>query len=319
MICSTCKHETYKKHGHDRHGNQRYRCLLCGVTWVPDQPKPLGDMRIDKKDAILCLRMLLEGNSIRTTERLTGVNRNTIMSLLTLVGIRAQEYWTNRMVGLHAKNVQVDEVWGFVGCKDKTRQRLGRKDECGDAYCFLAIERDTKLLLSWHVGKRDINDTRWFADKFRRATAGRFQVTTDGFKPYCTTLPEAFMGQLDFGQLIKIYGRGEDGSNGRYSPSEIKTTRKRTMWGNPDKAQICTSHVERCNLSIRMGVRRMTRLTNAFSKKWENHEAHLALYFLYYNFCRVHATRKTTPAVAHGLTDRVWSIERLLDELATQS
>ncbi len=316
MICSTCKHENYKKHGHDRHGNQRYRCLLCGITWIPAQPKPLGDMRIDKTKAVLCLRMLLEGNSIRTTERLTSVNRNTIMSLLTLVGNRAQEYWTNRMTGLNAENVQVDEVWGFVGCKEKIRNRLGRKDECGDAYCFMAIERDTKLLISWHVGKRDPNDTMWFCEKLRHATTGRFQITTDGYKPYYHLVPEAFNGQVDFSQLVKIFGRERGASEAQYTPAQIIKIRKRVVWGHPDKNLISTSHIERCNLSIRMGVRRMTRLTNAFSKKWENHEAHLSLYFLYYNFCRVHATLKTTPAVAHGLTDRVWSIERLLDELA---
>ncbi len=193
-------------------------------------------------------------------------------------------------------------------------------NDCGDAYTFLAIERDTKLILAWHVGRREPEDTAWFSEKLRIATTGRFQLSTDGFKPYCTAIPEAFSGNIDFAQLVKIYGRPRDAkAETRYSPAEISGIRKHEMWGHPDMDQVCTSHVERGNLSIRMGVRRMTRLTNAFSKKWENHEAHLAIWFLYYNFCRVHATLRTTPAVAAGLTDHVWSISELLTVLATQS
>jgi IS1 family transposase/transposase-like protein len=319
MICTNCKHKKYKKYGHDKYGNQRFRCLLCGVSWIQSPPKPLGAMRIDKTKAVLCLRLLLEGNSIRTAERLTGINRNTILNLLALVGSRAMDYWTYHMVGLPANNIQADEIWGFIGCKEKTKNRLGYKEVYGDAYCFTAIERNTKLLVAWHLGKRDGNNAAWFSDKLRRATTGRFQVTTDGYQPYQDVMPNAFMGRVDFAQLIKIYGKQELHGVGRYSPPQIIDTRTKIICGNPAKELICTSHVERQNLNIRMGIRRMTRLTNAFSKKWENHEYHLAIYFLYYNFCRVHQTLKTTPAVAAGLTDKTWSIDRLLDELATKS
>ena len=319
MICSICKHENYKKHGKDPCGQQRFRCLLCGKTWIESQPKPFGRMNIPKDKAILCLRMLLEGNSIRTTERLVGISKNTILDLLALIGSRAEDYWTNHMIGLPAENVELDEVWGFVGCKEKTRVKLSRKNDCcGDAYCFLAIERDTKLLISWHLGKRDPADTAWFASKLRHATVSRFQISADGFKPYCKTIPEAFSFNVDFAQIIKLFGKGMGGGNGRYSPPDIIGICKRRKFGNPDMNQVCTSHVERQNLNIRMGIRRMTRLTNAFSKKWENHEHHLALYFLWYNYCRVHQTLKTTPAVAAGLTDQVWTLERLLMELATK-
>lgn len=180
------------------------------------------------------------------------------------------------------------------------------------------MECDSKLILAWHVGKREPEDTAWFSEKLRAATTGRFQLSTDGFKPYCTAIPEAFGGNIDFAQLIKRYGKQPESGNGRYSPPAIIGIRKREMWGRPNMDAVCTSHVERGNLSIRMGIRRMTRLTNAFSKKWENHEAHLAIWLLFYNFCKVHGTLKSTPAMAAGLTDHVWSISELLIELATR-
>jgi len=272
MIAPACPHENYKHHGHDRYGNQRYRCTLCGATWIDRQPKALGDMRIPLDKAAMCLKMLLEGTSIRSTERLTGINRNTILNLLELVGQRAQLFWQTRMRGIAAQSVQCDEVWGFVYCKEKARLRnawIGLSDQCGDAWTFLGIERDTKLILAYHLGRREPEDTAWFTDKLRQATTGRFQVNTDGFKPYCTAIPESFHGSVDFAQLVKIYGSPPEASQGRYSPAEIKGIRKRVMWGHPNMDEVSTSFSERFNLTVRMGVRRMTRLTNAFSKKWE--------------------------------------------------
>jgi IS1 family transposase len=300
------------------------------MTWIEPRVKPIGDMRIDHDKAVQCLEMLLEGVSLRSTERLTGLAHATVLKLLETIGTRAQYYWITAMRNLPASNVQADECWGFVYAKEKTCVRKHLGPDCGDAYTFLAIERDTKLVLAWHIGRRDPQDTAWFSEKLRAATSGRFQLTTDGFKPYCTAIPEAFSGNIDFAQLVKIYGKAkEPKAEARYSPAEITGIRKREMWGHPDMDQVSTSFVERKNLSIRMGVRRMTRLTNAFSKKWENHEAHLALWFLYYNFCRPHATlskaidgqsrRPTTPAIAAGLADHVWSLGELLNQLATHS
>jgi IS1 family transposase len=319
MIAAICEHEKFKKHGHDQLGNQRYRCLCCGVTWTDQPTKLFGDMRLEKSKAILCLRLLLEGNSIRSIERITLVNRNTMLGMLKILGERAMRYWDIKIKNLVVDNIEVDEIWGFVGCKEKNRIKLGRSRENGDAYCYTALERNTKFIVAWHLGKRSPVDAERFADKLYRVTTGRFQLSTDGYQPYKKVIPNAFNGQIDFAQLIKIYGNEGQGTAGRYSPPEIIDIHKRIVCGNPQDALICTSHVERHNLSIRMGIRRMTRLTNAFSKKWGNHESQLALYFLYYNFCRVHQTLKTTPAVAARLTDKVWSIERLLDELALQS
>jgi IS1 family transposase len=317
MIAPACRHTHVKRHGHDRNGNQRFRCVICGLTWIKERPKPLGEMRIDKVRAVLCLRLLLEGNSIRSVERITGVNQNTIMSLLEMVGHRAMLYWQTKMQNLPAMDVEVDEIWGFIGCKEKTRNRNQYGESCGDCYTFTAIERTTKLLLAFHVGKRTYNDTVAFAESLRLATTGRFQLSADGFSPYKYAVPNAFHGQVDFAQLIKIYGNPSEDPNTRYSPGAIIDVRMHSVCGYPDPSKVCTSHVERQNLNIRMAVRRMTRLTNAFSKKWQNHEYHLAIYFLYYNFCRVHVTLKTTPAIAAGIAEEKWTVEKLLDELAT--
>lgn len=313
-----CAHANRKKHGQDRKGNQRFRCLDCGKTWVETRPKILGDMRIPLDRAILCLRLLFEGNSIRSTERLTGTHRDTIIELIVLVGERCQRFMEGFIRDVPVEDVQADEIWGFVGCKRSTQNRLGKGEGFGDAYCFTAIERSTKLLLAWHLGKRTGEDTGQFAEKLRRATTGRFQLTTDGYREYQFAVPAA-MVHIDFAQLVKIFGKVKGNEAAvRYSPGPIIGTDVKRILGNPDKDKVCTSHAERHNLTIRMQMRRMTRLTNGFSKKWENHEAALAMFFAYYNFCRKHITLTTTPAVAAGLTDHVWTVKELLEAIAAQ-
>jgi transposase-like protein/IS1 family transposase len=319
MIAPACKHDQTKRFGHDRKGNQRYRCILCGKTWIEETPKTLGAMRLDKTKAVLCLRLLLEGNSIRSTERITGVHRDTILVLLETLGRRAVRYWETKMIDLPAMDVECDEIWGFIGCKEKTRQREHYSEEYGDAYCFTAIERTSKLMLAWWLGRRTGIDTANFAERLRAAVPRRCQLTADGFRPYESVIPAVFAGQVDFAQLVKVYTNTPDGPNTRYSPGAIMDVRMHNVCGYPDPALVSTSFVERQNLNIRMAVRRMTRLTNAFSKKRVNHEYHLALYFLYYNFCRVHLTLGTTPAVKAGVAEKKWTVEKLLDELATQS
>lgn len=313
MIAPACKHDEKKRHGRDRKGNQRYRCTVCGKTWIEQRPRPLGDMRIPADRAVFCLRLLLEGNSIRSVERLTRTHRDTIMRLVVLVGQRCQAFLEKAVHKVQVSEVQADEIWGFVGCKKKTADRLGYGEEFGDAYCYTAIERHTKLLLAWRLGKRSVGTTNEFACKVQHATAGRFQLTTDGYHPYREAMLLALGGRIDFAQLKKVYASVSGNAAAvRYSPGDIIDIDIRPVCGNPHKDRICTSHAERANLTIRMHVRRMTRLTNAFSKKWENHEAALGLFFAYYNFCRVHSTIKTTPAVKAGLTDHVWSVKELL-------
>jgi len=263
---------------------------------------------------LLALRMLLEGNSIRSVERLTGINRDTIIYNMVEAGEKCQRFMRIALTMVPVANVQVDEIWAFVGCKEKTKIRKGYGPEVGDAWTFTGIERDTKLILAWHLGKRTPEDTRSFAEKLDRATQGRFQLTTDGFRPYLNTIPAVFGSRVDYATLVKVYGNAED--DHRYSPGTVIEVIETPQTGNPDPDEICTSHVERSNKTIRMQIRRLTRLTDAHSKKWENHEAALGLFFSYYNFCRVHGTIKMTPAQASGLTGETWSLERLLAESA---
>lgn len=324
MLCPTCQTEA-RKFGKDRDGNQRYQCMACRKTFSERPARLLRDMRIELDKALVVLHHLVEGTSVRATMRLTGVNRNTILDLLALVGGRCERLLVGRIKNLPVVDVQADEIWGFVRMKEKTRERT-RPDqtEIGEAYCYVGIERGTKLVLAWHLGRRCPEDTREFAEKLAEATSGQFQITTDGYRPYQTAIPAA-MENADFAQLVKQYATKDD--DHRYSPGEVTGTIKTPRNGNPDPDRISTSHVERQNLTIRMQNRRMTRLTNAFSKKWANHGAAMALHFAYYNFCRPHQTLtkqrdgvKTTPAMAAGLEDPPWTIRELVERSAsTQS
>lgn len=317
MQCPTCKVDA-RKFGKDRKGNQRYQCPTCKKTVTDVPASPLGTMRIPMEDAVKCLSMILEGVSLRASARLSGTNRQTILTLMIQVGRNCERMIDGRIVNMPVVDVQCDEIWGFVGMKEKARVRNHpERVDAGDCYCFTAIERETKLMLAWHIGVRSPEDTAYFADKLARATTGQFQLTTDGFTPYTTAMPAA-LPLADFAQLVKKYSTKEDGGKeSKYSPGVVTGTVKTVRNGNPDLKKVSTSHVERHNLTIRMQNRRMTRLTNAFSKKWENHELALAIQFAYYNFCRVHQTLKMTPAMKAGLTDHVWSIEELIREAST--
>jgi len=307
-----------QRFGRNRNGSQRYRCDTCARTFTDEQTRPADRRRVEESRLTMCLRMLLEGMSIRSAERLTGIHRDTIIAALVEAGDNCQRWLAVAVRGVPAADVQADEIWGFVHCKEKTRERRNLPQEMGDAYCFTALERNTKLILAWHLGKRCPLDTAEFADKLYVATEGRFQLTTDGYTPYQTVIPTLFRSRVDFATLVKVYGEPEEEARRRYSPPRITEVIATVRTGEPDPALICTSHVERSNLTIRMMIRRMTRLTNAFSKKWDNHEAALALFFAYYNFCRPHMTltesagHKCTPAMASNLTDYVWSLQELL-------
>lgn len=211
------------------------------------------------------------------------------------------------------RDVQVDEIWGFVQKKEGHRWEY-EKDvrEIGDAYCFVGIERNTKLVLAYHLGKRDTPATDAFIGKLAYATSdSRYQLTSDGFKPYIKSVKMLLRGRVDFAQLVKVYGSPREGEQ-RYSPAEVVDSVPYEIMGRPVRNRICTSHIERQNLSIRMGMRRMTRLTNGFSKKWENLEAAYALWFAFYNFCRVHKTLRITPAMEAGIADHAWSISEII-------
>jgi transposase-like protein/IS1 family transposase len=311
MVCHNCKIEA-KKAGKDRKGNQRYRCNKCRKTFQELKEKMLGGMYLDEGKALLCLTLLLEGNSLRSIERITGVTGHTLLDLLTFAGEKCERLTSERIKGIAVKDVEADEIWGFV--KFKNRHKLHKKitdPHVGDAYTFVGIERNTKLVLAWHLGERGMEDTEAFTEKLNDATSGRFQLTTDGYKPYENAVSYSLGTRVDFAQLIKVYAANPDGEQ-KYSPPEVVETITKIQIGDPDPSRICTSIVERSNLSMRTSIRRLTRLTNAFSKKWEHLKAMLAVYFAYYNFCRIHSSIRCTPAMEAGITKSVWTLKDVL-------
>jgi len=220
-----------------------------------------------------------------------------------------------KLRNVKVNDIQADELWAYVGMKEKTKKRKG-KDETtlGDAYTFVAFERESKLIVAWHLGRRTERDTLLFTEKIYKAVEGtenRFQVSTDGFAAYADALAYSLGTRVDYAKLVKIYGAPEPDEH-RYSPSRVLEAIPTPVFGHPDPEKICTSHVERQNLNIRMAMRRFTRLTNGFSKKWENLKAALALYFAYYNFCRIHSSIRCTPAMEAGVTQHVWELKDLL-------
>jgi IS1 family transposase len=217
----------------------------------------------------------------------------------------------SKVCDLPVKDVEVDEIWGYVGKKEGHKSD-DDGEEVGDAYCFIGMERTSKLVLAYHLGKRTAKATDAFIGKLAYATnRERYQLTSDGFKPYVSAVKMILRDRVEFAQLVKVYGAPRDGEQ-RYSPAEVVDSVPYEIMGRPVRDRICTSHIERQNLSVRMGMRRMTRLTNGFSKKWENLQAAYSLWFAFYNFCRVHKTLKVTPAMEAGITDCVWDVSKLL-------
>ncbi len=263
MTCHNCKIEA-KKSGKDRKGNQRYRCNQCKRRFQEEREALLGNMYLPEDKVLLCLTLLLEGNSIRSIERITGVTKQTLLNLLVLAGERCDEVMKRRIKGVAVRDVEADEIWAF--CKMK---------------------------------------------KMNRATSGHFQITTDGLPSYPDAISYSLGTRVDYAQLIKIYANNPEGES-RYSPAQCTGCKKKVIHGRPDMDRVGTSRIERHNLSVRMENRRFTRLTNGFSKKWEKHHAALALYFAYYNFCRMHKSLRCTPAMAAGITKHVWTLKDLL-------
>lgn len=255
--------------------------------------------------------LLVEGNSLRAASRLADVSINTVTKLLVDVGTACAKYQDETLRNLPCKRVQVDEIWSFVYAKDKNvKTAKAAPDGAGDVWTWTAICADTKLVPTWHVGSRDAECAMTFIDDLSRRLANRVQLTSDGLKSYLDAVDGAFGGDVDYSQLVKIYGKPWEVEK-RYSPVECIGARKQPIIGNPDPKHISTSFVERQNLNMRMSMRRFTRLTNAFSKKVENHAHAIALHFMYYNFGRIHKTLRVTPAMAAGVAQHVWSLEEI--------
>jgi IS1 family transposase/transposase-like protein len=314
VFCGKCGEEC-AKHGKTRDGQQRWRCRPCKVT--VSEPKPLAHSGTDLDDACRALSMLLEGMSVRSVMRLTGLDKATILRLVVKAGKQCQAFFDATIKDVWADDVQCDEQWSFIAMKERTAEMLNADPCFGDSYVFTAVDRDTKLLLCYHVGKRCPEDTNRFARKLSSVVKGRTSVSTDGYTPYKTAIPAAFANGVDHGMVIKQFGNAEPNSGrSRYSPPAVIGVTYYQNAGNPDMDRVCTSHVERMNLSNRMHLRRFTRLTNAFSKKLENHVAMFALYAAWFNFCRKHQTLKTTPAVAAGKASEPWTLAKLLQASA---
>jgi transposase-like protein/IS1 family transposase len=311
VTCHNCRTEC-RKFGKHRNGLRRYQCRQCRKTFTEPHEESVEGMLLPLAKAELVLQMLVEGSSVSTVERITGVNHGTILKLLVLAGERCERVMGRYVRNVPVKDVECDEVWAFIGKKEK---RVHPEDDqnLGDCYTFVAIERNTKLVLNIAMGKRDQATTDVFIEGLRQAIApGHFQITTDGFAPYRTAIPNTLEDVADFAMLIKVYRAAPEGER-RYSPAEVASVEVVPVMGQPDPDRICTSIIERSNLSLRMGNRRFTRLTNAFSKKWENHWAAVSLWYTFYNFCRIHKSLRVTPAMAAGIADHEWSIRELLE------
>lgn len=300
--------------GRDGGGAQRFRCKACAATFAVRPVRPLGTMRLPTEKAVMVVSLLVEGSSIRSAERVTGVHRDTIMRLLVLVGGKCETLLGSLVRGVKVEHVEADELYSFVGLKPGTARRKGIVDErLGDQWGFLAVERDSKLILAHELGKRDVFSTDAFIAKLDAATTGRFQLSTDGMDKYAERVSYHLVGRgVAYGQIIKTYGVDETEDKRRYSPARIISAERRPIFGNPDRKMICTSYVERLNLDVRMKMRRLTRLTNAFSKKFENLRAAFALFVAHHNFVRIHGSLRCSPAMAAGVVSTLWTVADLI-------
>jgi len=270
----------------------------------------MNTLKTEKRVQIV--RALVEGCSIRSTSRMTGASKNTIVKLLEDIGCACAEYQYRTLRNLQCRRLQLDEIWSFVGCKNKNVE-TAKNGGIGDVWTWTAIDADTKLVPSWLVGNRDGDAAKAFVNDLASRLAHRVQITSDGLKAYLEAVEDAFGCEVDFAQLVKMYGAtGSDSPEKKYSPADCIGCKKTHVTGMPDNNEISTSFVERQNLTMRMGIRRFTRLTNAFSKKIENHGHAIALHFMYYNFARVHMSLRCTPAMKAGVSDHVWSIEEIV-------
>lgn len=260
------------------------------------------------------LAMLCEGSSMRSISRVADVSINTVSKLLVEAGEACLAIHDETVRNVKASRVQCDEIWSFCYAKGKNVKGAKAAPEgAGDVWTWTALDADTKLIVSYYVGDRGAGSALELMDDLRSRLSNRVQLTTDGHKAYIEAVEGAFGGDVDYAMLVKIYGPAIGA--GRYSPPECIGAKKHEIEGRPDPAHISTSYVERQNLNMRMGMRRFTRLTNAFSKKLENHVHALALYFAFYNFCRIHKTLRMTPAMAAGITDRLWSLEDIVAKM----
>lgn len=275
----------------------------------------MNRLATDKRSQVIAA--LVEGTSVNATCRMTGVAKHTVLNLLRDMGCAAAAYHNANVRNLRVRRVQADEIWAFVYGKDKNLTLEQVQAGMGSVWTWTALDADTKLIISYTLGDRGADTALAFMQDVASRISNRIQLTTDGHKVYADAVEDAFGADIDYAMLVKIYGASSENPESRYSPATCIGCRTGVLAGKPDPDHISTSFVERSNLSMRMGMRRFTRLTNGFSKKLENHGHAVALYFMHYNFCRIHKTLRVTPAMEAGLTDHVWSIQELVEALAS--
>ena len=269
--------------------------------------------KLDPKTRATILHLLCEGQSIRSVSRVTGASKNTITKLLIDAGKACMAYHDEHVRDVQSKRVQVDEIWSFCYAKQKNvATAKAAPADAGDVWTWTAIDADSKLIVSYFVGGRDGECAMWFMDDLRSRLANRVQLTSDGHYAYLDAVEGAFGGDIDYAVLVKLYGTAPEALKGRYSLAQCIGARKDRVEGNPDPKHVSTSYVEHNNLTMRMHMRRFTRLTNAFSKKVENHAYAVALHMMYYNFVRMHSKLRMTPAMAAGVSDRLWEISDIV-------
>ena len=269
----------------------------------------MNRLSTDKRSAIVLA--LCEGVSIRGTVRLTGASKNTIVKLLVEAGAACSKYQDETIRGVRSQRVQCDEIWSFIGAKEKNTSSEKKAQGWGDCWTWTALDADSKLMISWRLGPRDAATACDFMNDVAGRLANRVQLTTDGHRPYLAAVEDAFGGDVDYSMLVKLYGASGENET-RYSPAKCLGCIPTPITGDPDPKHISTSYVERQNLTMRMSMRRFTGLTNGFSKKLDNHAAMVSLYFMYYNFARVHQTLRVTPAMEAGIATHVWSVEEIV-------
>lgn len=260
----------------------------------------------------MAIGALVEGASIRSVERMTGIHRDTIMRLMVRTGQNCEEIMNSTMHGLNCENIQVDEIWCYVGKKQRHVKTTDNLYEVGDQWVFVALDADSKLVPSYLIGKRTSESAHAFLEDLSWRLENRVQISSDTLRAYVSAVENAFGSDVDYGQIVKTYEADPVGP-GRYSPPHVIKADRIIISGQPDPKKISTSYIERQNLTMRMQMRRLTRLTNAFSKKLENLKAAVALHFAHYNFVRVHQSLRVTPAMKADLTDHIWSIKDLLN------
>ena len=268
--------------------------------------------RLSITDRAKILGMMVEGNSLRSCSRMADVSINTVSKLLVDVGEACAAYQDRTLRHLDCERIQVDEIWAFCYAKQKnlTPEITASNPFAGDVWTWAAIDADTKLIPSWIVGARDAVTARMFISDLRHRIYGRFQLTSDGFAAYAAAIERSFEGHIDYAQIVKVFGSPVDGEK-RYSPAECIGCERKVVTGYPNPKHISTSYIERANLTMRMGMRRFTRLTNGFSKKIENHVAAVAIHMMHYNFARIHKSLRVTPAMEAKVSDHVWSLEEI--------